>query len=68
MAPENCYIDEHVLQKGEAQDTNEAYISCKIGNLYLDVTWNFLFMILLRLFRNIPERHSIHDHFAFLSY
>jgi hypothetical protein len=32
MAPENCYIDGHFLQKGETQDTDKVYITCKTGN------------------------------------
>jgi hypothetical protein len=68
MAPENCYIDEHVLQKGETQDTNKAYITCKTGIPYLDVTWNSLVMILLWFLRNMPEMHNIRDHFAVISY
>jgi hypothetical protein len=44
MTPENCYIDEHVLQKGKTLDTNKAYIPifrCNMEFLVHDFTWVF---------------------------
>jgi hypothetical protein len=66
FVPEKCCIDEHVLQKWEMQARNKAYTVCKTGNLCLYVTWTSWLMILLRFFRNMPERDNIHDHFALL--